>query len=486
VRFDRSGPQNPAALTVHTLAQLRAGELQGLTRLQLRDGLTTFPREIFELADTLKILDLSGNQLTALPDDLPRLHKLQVIFCSDNPFTELPEVLGQCAQLTMVGFKANRIRHVSAKALPSRLRWLILTDNQIDTLPVELGHCTALQKLMLAGNRLHHLPETMVNLHKLELLRISANQFTELPKWLLHLPRLSWLAFAGNPFCADSEAEALANAATQAIAWEDLDVQELLGEGASGLIYRANCTPATAQPTRSHHASTNASISTGSAAPVSASTPLAVKVFKGSLTSDGLPLSEMAASLHAGMHPNLVAVHAPVTGHPDGKQALAMPLVTPDFQNLAGPPSLASCTRDVYAPDTRFTWDGVLRLAHSIASAAQHLHERGLHHGDLYAHNILCTPDGHALLGDFGAAAFLDLNQHEIAQALQRLEVRAFGCLLEELLARADLTDAHTNPAHTAQLQTLQKLQATCMHETPAQRPLFVHITHTLAQLVAA
>lgn len=460
MRLDRPRHQNPAALTVHTLAQLRAGELQGITRLQLREGLTTFPREIFELADTLEILDLSGNQLTALPDDLPRLHKLQVIFCSDNPFTELPEVLGQCTQLTMVGFKANRIRHVSAKALPPRLRWLILTDNQIDTLPTELGHCTELQKLMLAGNRLRTLPQSMAGLHKLALLRISANQFTALPEWLLDLPRLSWLAFAGNPFCAPLEAAALAHTATHAIDWADLEVQALLGEGASGLIYRANWRLA--------------------------ATPIAVKVFKGDLTSDGLPLSEMAASLHAGAHAHLVAVHAPVTDHPDGKQALAMPLVAPHFQNLAGPPSLASCTRDVYAPDTRFTWDAVLRLAHSIASAAQHLHERGLHHGDLYAHNILCTPDGHALLGDFGAAAFLDPNQHEMAQALQRLEVRAFGCLLEELLARTDLAHPNTHSAHARQQQSLQALQTACMQASPVQRPLFVQITHTLAQLVAA
>ena len=130
---------------MHTLAQLRRGELIGIQRLQLRGGLTEFPREIFSLADSLEILDLSGNQLSSLPDDLPRLHKLRVIFCSDNPFTELPEVLGQCAQLGMVGFKANRIAHVSAQALPAQLRWLILTDNAITALPAEIGRCTHLQ-----------------------------------------------------------------------------------------------------------------------------------------------------------------------------------------------------------------------------------------------------------------------------------------------------------------------------------------------------
>jgi len=85
--------------------------------------------------------------------NLHRLHKLRVIFCSDNRFTSLPEALGACPHLEMVGFKANKIRHVSAAALPKKLRWLILTDNQISELPGELGACTRLQKLMLAGNR---------------------------------------------------------------------------------------------------------------------------------------------------------------------------------------------------------------------------------------------------------------------------------------------------------------------------------------------
>jgi Leucine-rich repeat (LRR) protein len=137
-----------------TLAELRAGRLAGATRLDLSCGLTEFPREIFDLADSLETLNLSGNALDALPDDLGRLHKLRVLFCSDNRFTTLPESIGQCTKLDIVGFKANRIAHVPAAALPPSLRWLILTDNQIDELPDTLGHCTGMQKLMLAGNRL--------------------------------------------------------------------------------------------------------------------------------------------------------------------------------------------------------------------------------------------------------------------------------------------------------------------------------------------
>ena len=80
---------------MHTLDLLRSGALAGTRRLDLNAaGLTHLPPEVFALADTLEVLNLSDNQLTHLPHDLPRLHRLKVMFCSGNPFTHLPEVLG--------------------------------------------------------------------------------------------------------------------------------------------------------------------------------------------------------------------------------------------------------------------------------------------------------------------------------------------------------------------------------------------------------
>jgi hypothetical protein len=439
---------------MHTLEQLRNGELAGIQRLQLRCGLTEFPREIFDLADSLEILDLSGNQLSALPDDLPRLHKLRVIFCSDNPFTELPEVLGQCSQLSMVGFKANRIAHVSPKALPPLLRWLILTDNALTELPAEIGNCEHMQKLALAGNQLQSLPPELAKCTRLELMRISANQLTEFPQWLLGMSRLTWLAYAGNPFCENLESEAIANAPMQCIKWPQLQLQHQLGEGASGVIHQAVLRTDTGEEA------------------------VAVKLFKGEVTSDGLPDCEMAACMHAGAHPHLVSAMARVIEHPNHQQALVMPLIAPEFGNLAGPPSLESCTRDVYAPSQRFTWTATMRMAKGIASAAQHLHARGILHGDLYAHNILHTAEGDALLSDFGAAAFFDVNDAAMAQGLEKLEVRALGCLLEELAMQCDATIKDAT-----QHQALALLSQQCLQETPVNRPSLAQICTKLEAL---
>ncbi|MDP2882870.1 MAG: leucine-rich repeat-containing protein kinase family protein [Azonexus sp.] len=438
---------------MNTLEDLRAGKLAGSRRLKLACGLSAFPREIFALAETLEILDLSGNALATLPDDLPRLDKLRILFCSDNRFTELPVVLGQCAELDMVGFKANRIEQVPAAALPPRLRWLILTDNRIAELPPEIGRCTRLQKLMLAGNQLRALPAEMANCTRLELVRIAANQLAALPDWLLSLPRLSWLAFAGNPFCQEVPVQN----GVSPIHWDDLHVSHQLGEGASGVI---------------HHAEWRSGDDVQ---------PVALKLFKGAMTSDGLPLNEMNACMTAGAHPNLIPVLGKLAAHPEAAHGLVMALIDSDFRNLAGPPSLDSCTRDVYPAESSFDLDTAIRLAHGIASAAEHLHAQGIMHGDLYAHNILHGVDGQALLGDFGAASFVSADDPLVAKALQRIEVRAFSCLLEELLAYCG---PNTDPTvNRKKAQKLKSLQADCAQENVSARPLFAEIVSQLGAL---
>ncbi|MCX9111350.1 leucine-rich repeat-containing serine/threonine-protein kinase [Aeromonas veronii] len=449
---------------MHTLEQLRAGELCGARHLKLSENLAVFPPEILSLKETLEVLDLTGNQLSTLPDELAGFGKLRIIFCSENRFTELPEVLGRCPALTMVGFKSNRIATVSAKALPAGLRWLILTDNAVEQLPDELGQCDALQKLMLAGNRLRELPTSLANCRNLELLRIAANRIERFPEWLLSLSRLSWLAYSGNPFSEGAEARAIDDAHVTPIAWETLALGELLGQGASGVIHRATLVANPADEVTQASGRADAS-------------QVAVKLFKGAVTSDGLPRCEMAASLAAGTHPNLIKVIGKVADHPSGIPALVMELIDPAFANLAGPPSLDSCTRDVYPEGLHLSVPDALAMAHGIASVAGHLHRAGIMHGDLYGHNILFargsdTP-ARALLGDFGAASLYERSNRERALGLERLEVRAFGCLLEELLAHCD--------TQGSPLDGLHQLKAVCLSELPADRPDFAYIERQLA-----
>ena len=392
----------------HTLAQLKAGKLQGSKSLKLNCGLTQFPPEIFDLAESLEILDLTGNSLSDLPNDLNRLKKLRILFCSSNQFTHLPEVLGECQHLSMIGFKANKISHIAESAIPTKtLRWFIVTDNALKSLPNSLGDCEKLQKLMLAGNQLSTLPSSMVNCTNLELLRISANQFNSLPDFLFDLPKLTWLAYAGNPFCNDIEQQLASQHQIKSIDWQTLTIQQQLGKGASGITYQAILQNQGQQE------------------------PVAVKLFKSDLTSDGLPRCEMHANVLAGEHPHLIGIKGTVTNHPLGMLGLVMPLLDANLTVLAEPPNFETCTRDVYKK-IKLTPDEVDHILNGVTLAAKHLHARGLMHGDLYAHNILFNVDK-VVLSDLGGASFLPLNNPALTQNLLMLEARALAVLQQEL-----------------------------------------------------
>ncbi|WP_024851834.1 leucine-rich repeat-containing protein kinase family protein [Hydrogenovibrio kuenenii] len=452
---------------MHTLAQLRSGAFKNATRLTLTDNLTQFPTEIFDLADTLETLDLSNNQLSQLPEDLPRLHQLKHLFLNNNQFESVPECLQDCPSLDLISFKSNRVRHLPENALPKQTRWLILTDNQLKELPNSLGNHARLQKLMLAGNQLTTLPDSLEKCSQLQLIRLSANQLSQFPKCLLALPNLAWVAFSGNPFCRNAEATQhsaqssthsnLTNASRPTLSLEHIELHEVLGQGASGVIHRASM-------------STTANTLTVSSAQIDQNEQVAIKLFKGEVTSDGYPQDELHANLLLGAHPNLVEVLAQIT---DAEQSgIVMNLIPDHYFNLGLPPDLVSCTRDRFVDGMTLTLDDIVKIAVSMADALVHLHTHQLSHGDVYAHNILIDDQANVLFGDFGASTYYGGLTEELQQAVQQIEIRAYGWLLDDLLSICDSPNANSS-----YFKSLVRLQKACVQDN------IQHFTELLKQL---
>ncbi|ALO33395.1 protein kinase [Colwellia sp. MT41] len=400
---------------MHTLAQLRSGELAGINQLKLAENLTEFPLEILTLADSLEILDLSSNALSSLPDELVQLTKLKIIFASQNKFRHLPEVLGKLPNLEMVGFKSNQITHVAPNSLPAQLRWLILTDNQITTLPDSLGERPRLQKLALAGNRLTQLPQSLARAHKLELIRISANKLTACPEQLLNLPKLAWLAFAGNPFSELSAREKAKAKSVPELSSASYNLEHVLGQGASGVISKAHWHSAQSQ----------------------FPDDIAVKVFKGDVTSDGYPEDELQACLQVGNHPNLIQSLAQVKEdlNSGGKYlALIMNLIPEHYKNLGLPPCFKSCTRDTFPQGFSLTITLITHIVLQMEDVFNHIHKSKVCHGDLYAHNTLFDTQGNIIFGDFGAATSYQMLTPAQQEKVQQIEHRALNHFIEDLL----------------------------------------------------
>ncbi|MEB3212741.1 MAG: leucine-rich repeat-containing protein kinase family protein [Leptolyngbyaceae bacterium] len=449
-----------------TLEALKSDQLTGQKRLSLSENLTEIPSDLFKLADSLEILDLSNNQLSTLPDSFSQLRNLKIVFFNNNQFEEFPSVLAQCPNLSMVSFKNNRIARIEDEHLSPTFRWLTLTNNCIERLPPTIGTLSKLQKLMLAGNRLRTLPKELTNCKNLELIRLSANQLSDFPTELLTLPRLTWLAYAGNPFCQQTATVMDRNTGRSlpTIDWSELKVCESLGQGASGVIYKGKWTPP------------------HSTSPTPTPQDVAIKLFKGEMTSDGSPLDEMQACLAAGNHPNLVTLLGKLAGHPDKKAGLIFSILPSTYTPLGHPPSLDSCTRDTYPEGTVFSISQILTIAQGMASVVAHLHDRGMMHGDLYAHNILVSEKGDSILSDFGAASFYDTTPPHVGTVLEKLEVRALGCLLDDLLTRC-IPIQDSESAEAALFHRLHRLQLDCMSPVLVQRPRFRTICDGLTHM---
>ncbi|CAK2426560.1 Leucine rich repeat (LRR) protein [Vibrio crassostreae] len=401
---------------MHTLEQLKSGQLKGIKRLKLSEGLTEFPLEILELSDSLEILDLSGNQLSELPQELAQLTNLRIIFASNNLFTHLPDVLGSLPTLEMIGFKTNQIKTVSEESLPAQLRWLILTDNAIEVLPNSLGERPRLQKLALAGNQLRALPESMEKLSNLGLVRLSANKLTEFPEFLIKLPKLAWLAFAGNPFCKHPSSLD----SVPAVSSQSYSLNQVLGQGASGVISHANWLNSDFDFPQE----------------------VAVKVFKGEVTSDGYPHDELEACLQAGHHSNLVKSIAQVDEQ--DYLALVMELIPSSYYNLGLPPTLETCTRDTFPEDFELPIAQIDNIVTQMIDVFNHLHDNKVCHGDLYAHNTLVNEQGQMIFGDFGAATIYGYLTEEQQQGIRRIEARALKYFVEDLLTVCSADDINS------------------------------------------
>ncbi|GAA6135644.1 leucine-rich repeat-containing protein kinase family protein [Oceaniserpentilla sp. 4NH20-0058] len=422
--------------------QLASDDYLSNKRIKLSDDLTEFPQEIFQRASDVEILDLGNNQLTDLPDNFSDLKNLRILFLTNNHFEHIPKVLSQCESLEMIAFKTNRLKKLDEHCLPKSTRWLILTENKIESLPNSMGELTQLKKLALAGNQLRALPKSMQSCTELELVRLSANQLSEIPNWLLRLPKLSWLGFSGNPISQPISTVTNIPASNM----DRLTLHHQIGEGASGIIHQGHC----------HDADQL----------------VAVKLFKGDVTSDGYPKDEVHCCLKTGYHPNLIKAISKV--EEPNQLGLVMELIPQGYGNLGLPPSLETCTRDTFPDKTEFTSTEILNIAKQMVSTLSQMHENQVSHGDVYAHNIMIDKQANILFGDFGAATDLSKLNDGQRQCMQAVEVRALGCLMDDLLSLCEQDDLY---------HALSSTTALCMSSEMTQRPNLADLNEVLAAM---
>ncbi|KAL4609353.1 E3 ubiquitin-protein ligase LRSAM1 [Arapaima gigas] len=146
--------------------------------------LTEIPATALSICKVLqkKVFILHGNKLRSLVPkgcSIASLATLKVLDLHENNLTSLPEDIGQLKALQVLNAEKNQIN-----ALPESigelhlLQTLNVKGNHLKKLPSSLGHLRSLRTLDVSENQVTELPSAMANIRTLECLTLDATQMT--------------------------------------------------------------------------------------------------------------------------------------------------------------------------------------------------------------------------------------------------------------------------------------------------------------------
>ncbi|KAI6658542.1 Ras suppressor protein 1-like [Oopsacas minuta] len=167
-----------------------------LTRLNLsHNRLDELDPNIFSLSN-LEYLNVFNNNLEELPGELRDIPKLRELNAGLNRLVQLPRGFGSCPSLQVLDLTYNNLTNGSFpgnfKYLGGTLRALFLGDNELLSVPLEIGTFLKLEVLVLRDNNIRDVPVDIGRLPKLKELHLNGNQIHILP------PDLGLLDFS-NP-----------------------------------------------------------------------------------------------------------------------------------------------------------------------------------------------------------------------------------------------------------------------------------------------
>ncbi|KAI9518347.1 hypothetical protein NQZ68_038215 [Dissostichus eleginoides] len=182
--------QLPAMVALQTL------HLRNTQRTQT--NMPTSLEGLTQLAD----VDLSGNDLSRVPECLYTLGSLKRLNLSSNQITELSLCIDQWTQLETLNLSRNQLTSLpSAICKLSKLKKLYVNSNKLDFdgVPPGVGKLSSLTEFMAANNNLELIPEGLCRCGKLKKLVLNKNRLVTLPEAIHFLTDLEVLDVRENP-----------------------------------------------------------------------------------------------------------------------------------------------------------------------------------------------------------------------------------------------------------------------------------------------
>ena len=168
-----------------------------------QNGLTATPvaqvAQIDPSVSRITALRVSGLKLTGLPPQISSLTALKYLVASDNLLDSLPAAVWLLANLVELDLGGNRIQALDPRV--SQLQALLLLGlrgNGLLAVPASLFTLPHLETLLLAANSLDTLPEAVADLAFLKYLDVSQNVLRTVPFTVAAMDGLDTLDISSN------------------------------------------------------------------------------------------------------------------------------------------------------------------------------------------------------------------------------------------------------------------------------------------------
>jgi len=124
----------------------------------------------------LKVLNVSGTNLTELPEEIGNCSKLEEILANASKFKKLPESIGKLKNLNNINFSYN----------------------DIDALPTSIVKCTSLERVSFGSNNISVIPEGFGKLKNIGFCDFANNNLTKFSLEFVSLTKTYNLWLHGN------------------------------------------------------------------------------------------------------------------------------------------------------------------------------------------------------------------------------------------------------------------------------------------------
>lgn len=162
-------------------------------------GIELDGRDLMISYQSKRSIDLSSKTIHTLAPQICSLDKLGKLYLLNNQITTLPIEMGCLKNLVILNLRNNHLNAVPKVILNlNKLKELYLHENQIESIPPKIDNLIELEILYLSKNKLESVPPRLGKLKLLKVLDLSNNDLKFIPLELSYIRNLTKLNLCNN------------------------------------------------------------------------------------------------------------------------------------------------------------------------------------------------------------------------------------------------------------------------------------------------